>query len=91
MPPSKTQFHVTLKYPIRVKLNDNSTAVIAFDAERTEHTDQSMDCLAFAVHTLYFHAQPTVSKRFTGTVIIPIDNIAGRTIQPFSTGKIDPR
>lgn len=77
----KTQYHVTFKYPVRVKLSGVSTMVYAIDATLGEHTgtEQSLH-----PHTLYLHAK---TVRFTGTISVPYDNIAGRIAQAFTVGK----
>lgn len=77
-----TQYHVTFMNPVRVKLQGVSVKVIAIDAIVSDHSGAAQD---FQVHALYLE---TREVRFTGTLSIMFDNVAGYIAQAFEDEEV---
>ena len=94
------QYHVTLRHPVHVKVQDDSIRVGAFDAIEVPLDDHKTSASAFRTNALYC---ADLRTRVGGTVggvqtschiwtmsvvlIIPADNIAGIVAQPFRKGR----
>jgi hypothetical protein len=80
--------HVTLRFPVYVKLMDKLVLVRSFDA--TTGCDAGMigGSIEFNVDRIWAEVAPGTAKRdagyrFNGRLTIPVDNIAGLIQQPF--------
>ncbi len=90
---AETQYHVTLKFPMSVKLAERREFFIAFDAVfdgvvgvfDAEASAVIRNAFSFRSHTLYRPVagggQPPIVIKVT--LHIPADNIAGIIAQPF--------
>jgi len=85
-----TQYHVTLRFPVAVKLSGNPFLVRCFDATLVD-SDQvrQIDAQAreFRVVRIWGPKGDTAlaPHRITQTLIVPNDNIAGLVVQPFES------
>ncbi len=85
---TETQFHVSLKHPMSVKMADRREYIGAFDAVIESDASPGFGTpatfWAFKTHTLY-RSTPSGSPPpvMRVTLHVPVDNIAGIIAQPF--------
>jgi hypothetical protein len=80
-PDTETEYHVTLRSPMHIKLGGRSTVVRVFDATTDWSPGLLGDSIVFVTDRVW--TGEGVSVVFKSSLTVPAGNIAGMVPQPF--------
>ena len=80
-----TQYHITLRSPVAVKLSGSPVLVSCFDATLVAGDVAQLDAQEFRVVKVWAVGDGgLIDHKIAVTLFVPADNIAGLVAQPFS-------